>query len=115
MTYRVVLQRLAARDLQEAYEWAARRAPRTARRWLERFENALQSLECKPQRCPLARENKKVTVELREFLFGKPPSVFRVVFTIDQNIVRILRIRRAQRRSLTRRQIEQATERDDPE
>ncbi len=110
--YRVVLQRLAVADLQEAYEWAARRAPRTAERWLRRFEEALQTLDRNPQRCPLAREHGKVEGELREFLFGKPPSVFRVVFTIDQDTVRILRsIRRAQRRFLTKQQIDQAMDR----
>ncbi|HHK42505.1 MAG TPA: type II toxin-antitoxin system RelE/ParE family toxin [Planctomycetaceae bacterium] len=49
MMYRVVLQRLAVADLQEAYEWAARRAPRTAERWLRRFEEALQTLDRNPQ------------------------------------------------------------------
>ena len=111
MTYRVILQRLAVADLQEAYEWAARRAPRTAQRWLKRFEDALQSLERNPQRCPFARENGKVEVELREFLLGKPPFVFRVVFTIDQDAVRILRVRRAQRRFLTKPQIDEAMDR----
>jgi hypothetical protein len=46
---------------------------------------------------------------LRELHFGKRPNVFRVVFTIDGNTVRILRIRRAQRRWLTRRQTEDAS------
>jgi hypothetical protein len=49
-----------------------------------------------------------VDVELREYLFGKKPYVFRVIFTIDGEVVRILRIRRAQRRYLTRSQIEEA-------
>lgn len=113
MIYRVVLQRLAAADLDEATAWAARNAPATAARWLGRFQAALQTLDTKPKRCPLARENAKVDLELREFLFGKRPYVFRVIFVIDDDAVRILRIRRGQRRALTRKQIEGAFQPDE--
>jgi len=110
MRYRILLQRLATEDLDDATAWAAQHAPTTVARWLERFHAALQTLDANPQRCPLARENAKVEVELRELHFGKRPNVFRVIFTIDGNTVRILRIRRAQRRWLTRRQIDEASE-----
>ena len=70
MKYRVVLHRLALEDLENAYEWVARNAPVTAAKWLDRFQDALLTLESFPQRQPLARENRKVDVELREFLFG---------------------------------------------
>ena len=113
MTHRVILQRLAWRDLNEAYAWAARNAPVTAARWLDRFQTALQTLEKNPQRCPLAKENSKVDFELREFLFGRRPNVFRAIFTIDADTVRILRIRRAQRRYLSREQIEDASRQDE--
>jgi plasmid stabilization system protein ParE len=110
MSYRVLVQRLAVQDLDEAATWAARHAPMAAARWLERFHRALQTLDANPQRCPLAKENAKVDVELREFHFGRRPNVFRVIFTIDVDSVRILRIRRAQRRWLTRSQIEEASD-----
>ncbi len=38
MTYRVILQRLAVQDLEDAFVWAARKAPGTAARWLDRFQ-----------------------------------------------------------------------------
>jgi plasmid stabilization system protein ParE len=113
MTYAVDLQRLAFEDLREAYRWAAAGAPEAADRWLDRFQASLQTLDHNPERCPFARENGKVEVEIREFLFGKRPYVFRVVFTIDDETVRILRIRRAQRRLLTRIEIEEALEGDE--
>ncbi len=53
------------------------------------------------ERCPLAREHRKVHVELREILFGRRPNVYRVIFLIDRDTVRVLRIRRARRRPLT--------------
>jgi plasmid stabilization system protein ParE len=108
MSYRVVLQRLAVEDLREAYEWAARAAPRSAARWLERFQIALQSLDERPDRCPFAPENRKVDAELREYLFGRRPHVFRAIFLVDGDAVRILRIRRAQRRLLSRDELDAA-------
>jgi plasmid stabilization system protein ParE len=75
--------------LDDAFVWAARRAPATAARWLDRFQAALQRLDTNPQYCPAARENRKVDVELREILFGKTPNVYRVVFMIDGDTVRV--------------------------
>jgi plasmid stabilization system protein ParE len=105
MTFTVVVQRLAVEDLTEAYLWAARESAQAADRWLDRFQASLQTLDHNPERCPFARENEHVDVEIREFLFGKRPCVFRVMFTVDGETVRILRIRRAQRRFLTRSEV----------
>ncbi len=113
MNFQVVLQRLARQDLREAYQWAARHAPETAKRWLDRFQDALRTLESQPERCPFARENLRVDVEIREFHFGKRPYRFRAIYTIEPPVVRILRIRRAQRRPLTRRQIDEALRLDE--
>jgi plasmid stabilization system protein ParE len=112
MTHEVVLQRLAKQDLQEAYHWAAAQAPHAALRWLDRFAAAIATLSTEPQRRPLAPENGKVDVELREFLFGKRPYVFRVIFTIDAQTVRVLRIRRAQNRGISRAELERALDWD---
>ena len=111
MKYRVILQRLAVQDLGKAYSWVAQYAPKSAARWLERIRAALQTLDTNPHRCPLAKENAKVEFKLREFHVGKKPNVLRAIFTIDGDDVRVLRIRRAQRRWLTRRQIEEALDR----
>ncbi len=115
MTYRVIFQRLAVQDLDDAFVCAARKAPATAARWLDRFQAALQGLDANPQRCPRAREQRMVDTDLLEILFGKTPSVYRVIFVIDGDTVRVLRIRRAQRRALTRKQIDDASEQDKPE
>ena len=109
MTYRVVVQPLAKADLEAAYLWAARHAPETAIRWFSRFETALQTLDRNPERCPFAREQGRIEdIELREFLFGRRPNVYRVIFTVDQDMVRVLRVRRAQRRFLSEDQLRTA-------
>lgn len=107
--HQIVLQTRASQDLEEAYLHAARRAPLTATSWVNRFHEALRTLESNPERCPLAPENRKTArAELREFLFGRRPNIFRVIFFVDGNIVRILRIRRAARRLLSYRDIDDA-------
>lgn len=113
MIFDVVLQRMAKGDLLASHLWAYRRAPLSADRWLARFEAALTRLRRSPQRCPRAKEYRKTDVDLREFHFGRRPYVFRVIFVIDDHIVRILRIRRAQRRPLSGTELRRALEADE--
>ena len=99
--YRVALGPIALDDLEQAYQYAANRDPVAAARWYRRFIIALQTLSERPDRCPLSPENRRSPVELRDFLFGKRPYVFRVIYTIRAEVVLIIRIRRSQRRRLT--------------
>lgn len=114
MNYSIRVHRLARVDLSEAYAWARRHAPNTADRWFDRFREAIRSLEIAPDRCAFAIENRRVKIEIRELHFGRRPNVFRIIFHIDGTTVRVLRIRRGQRQFLTRRQIADALEMDDP-
>lgn len=113
MTHQVRIHRIARLDLRDAYEWAHERAPKTVDLWFDRFREAIRSLESQPERCPLAAENRRVSLEVRELHFGRRPNVFRVIFHIDGNCVRVLRIRRGQRRLLTRREISEAVGTDE--
>ncbi len=112
MIYRVILLSRAVGDIDDAYLWAVRQAPFTAKAWRDRFHAKLQTLANNPQRCGFARENRTLDFELRQLLYGKRPNIFRVLFTIDGDEVRILRIRRAQRRFLTRRELNEASKPD---
>jgi plasmid stabilization system protein ParE len=109
MTFEVVFTPTAVRDLQLAYAWAVRNAPSTAPAWRERLKSTIGSLKSFPSRCSLATENHKVAFEIRQLTFGRRRGAFRIVFAIHEHQVRILR---AQRRPLTRREIEQADDLD---
>lgn len=113
MSYELVIGRLARYDLETAYRWSIARAPVAATRWFDRFQTALEKLQHRPERCPRAREHSKCDVDLRELLFGKKPYVFRVIFVIEPDKVRVLRVRRAQRRSLMKAELEHALEPDE--
>lgn len=101
MTRPVRLQPAALRDLMEAHNYAYRAEPVAADRWLMRFQAAIQTLEHNPERCVIAPEGRRCGRAVREFLFGKRPNNYRVLYIADAHAVMILRIRRAQRRNLT--------------
>lgn len=108
MKYQVRLQPAAAADLEEAYLHAAKHAPLTAARWLNRFQDALGTLERNPERCALAPENRWSRRELRQYLYGKRAHVYRAIYTIEADTVWIVRIRRAVRKPFTRAELGEA-------
>lgn len=108
MTFRIELGLEAKRDLWGYYQFASQHSIPDAIRWMERFEAALSTLGERPERCSLSRESRRMQVELRDFLFGKRPNVYRVVFVIDGDAVRVLRIFRSQRGSLSSDEIKRA-------
>jgi plasmid stabilization system protein ParE len=110
MKYRVRLQPAAVDDLEQAYLNAALHAPHTAARWYNRFYESLQTLDTNPTRCPRAAESEKSNRALYEFLYGTRPNVFRVIFTVEDDVVWILRIRRASRRPLTPGELDERAE-----
>jgi hypothetical protein len=107
MTYEVVIQPRALRDLEESQRWAAKHAPMTARRWFNRFIDRLHTRNRNSQQCGFAEEARKAKREIRQLLFGRRPNVYRALFVIDARHVRVFRVMRAQRRALTRRQIDE--------
>jgi plasmid stabilization system protein ParE len=95
MIRHVVVQPRAEEDLEQAYQYAAQHAPVSAARWLNRFHAALQTLSMFAERCAIAPESDAVGFEVRQFLFGRKPHVWRALFVIDSNEVRVLHVRRA--------------------
>lgn len=99
--YRLIIQPPAFHDLDEAYQWIRERAPQAAVRWFNGFVEALNSLTTSPERCGLAPENDAVEPEIRQLLYGRQCGVYRALFTITRNDVRVLHIRHAARQTMT--------------
>ena len=95
MSYRVEFTARAARDLEDLYERIRAAESAAAFRWYNRLEEAINTLESFPRRCPAARESKKTRRPLRNLLYGAKPHVYRVIYEIDESsrLVRVLTIR----------------------
>ena len=106
--FEVVVHRDAIDDLMRSYKFVQNYAPKTVAKWLDRLQLHVKTLSRSPERCPIARESKRVFLEVRELHFGRRPNVFRILFTIDGATVRVLKIVRAQRRSPSWRSIEES-------
>jgi len=100
MTYRVELTARAARDLKRIFRYINAESSPSAFAWFNELETAIFSLDQHPERSPAAPENRA----LRHLLFGKRPSVYRIIFAIGERdrIVRVLHIRHGARRPLPR-------------
>ena len=96
MSYSILIQPPAERDVEDVFRWIARRSPERARVWREGVFQAVRTLADFPRRCSLAHENDDFDVEVRHLLYGD----YRILFTIDSGTVRILHIRHGARRPL---------------
>lgn len=97
MTHQVHITARAERDIDETLTWLAENSLQAAARWHARLLEKVQTLEDHPVRCPLAEEAERLGLLLRQLLFGKRRGVYRILFTIDGDIVNIHHIRHAAR------------------
>ena len=99
MDFRVELSAQAQRDIAAIYDWLlSQQAGDAGERWFIALRTAIASLLNLPSRCPLAPENPDSPVELRQRLYGRKPHVYRILFTIEGETVRVLHIRHGRRR-----------------
>ncbi|MEW4562973.1 type II toxin-antitoxin system RelE/ParE family toxin [Bremerella sp. JC770] len=95
MMYSVAISRSAELDIHQAFHWwHENRSPDQAFRWYHQIVEAVETLEHMPERCPLAAEAQSIGVPVRQLLFGvgKGPATHRILFTIVNNGVRVLRV-----------------------
>jgi plasmid stabilization system protein ParE len=97
MTYTVLIQPRAERDIEEAYRWRREQAPAAANRWLTGLRQKIATLATDPARCSLADESDAFGEEVRQLLYGKRRGVYRVLFVIREDTVRVLAVRHSAR------------------
>ncbi len=101
MAFRVETTAEAEREGAAILEWLlSQHAGETGIRWFLALDEAIAGLANFPERCPLAPENARFPIEVRQLLYGQKPHVYRVLFTIENETVYILHIRHGRRRSL---------------
>lgn len=101
MAFRVEMSAAAEDEASSILGWLlSQHAGETGIRWFIGMEDAIASLSTLPGRCPLAPENARFPFEVRQLLHGRKPHVYRILFTIDGDAVRILHIRHARRKPI---------------
>jgi|SRR5581483_1363815 len=97
MSYAVIVESSARKEIDEAYRWMARNiSPKSATLWYLDIYAALDSLKEFPARCGLAVENQFFKEEIRQLICGK----YRILFEIDGMTVHILHVRHSARKPL---------------
>ena len=97
MRYQVLISEFAQKELEQAYQYVRRHSPRHAVALRDAILDAAESLEYSPQRCPLAPEDGAFGLKLCQLLIGN----YRLIFTTENDLVVVLRIRHAARAPMT--------------
>lgn len=101
MAFRVELSDQAQADIAAIYDWLlSQQAGDAGERWFVALREAIASLSTMPTRCPVSAERRDLPFEVRQLLYGRRPHVYRVLFTIDSDVVQVLHIRHGRRRPL---------------
>jgi plasmid stabilization system protein ParE len=89
MAFRVEITSEAKQDANAILEWllAQQAGERRGLRWFQELKEAIATLSTSPKRCSLARENAAVPFEMRQLLYGRRAHVYRILFTIEADIV----------------------------
>jgi plasmid stabilization system protein ParE len=106
MAYKISLTALAEADAYSAFERLREVSPVRAEKWLWDLFAAIQTLEEMPTRCPLIDETEELGYVIRHLLYGKRPSIYRIIFDIQEKSeegprVRVLRIWHGSRDAIT--------------
>ena len=101
MDFRVELSNQAQRDIEAIYDWLqSEHAGDAGIRWFEALRAAIGSLATLPSRCPLAPESDDSGTAVRQLFYGQRPHVYRILFVVQDNAVRILHIRYGRRNQI---------------
>lgn len=101
MKFQVRITRNAKLEIESAYLWFKNVNPAYADKWFRDLMDTIATLQDKPFRCAKARENDNLSEEIRQLIYGKSKSKYRIIFTIQEDIVYILYIRHSSQSSIT--------------
>jgi plasmid stabilization system protein ParE len=117
MTYQVILQPEAEREIRQQARWIVEQSnsPATALRWVNSIRSKIATLKASPLRCPIDPDSDAYGEEVRVLLHGKRNRKFRVLFILRGDTVRVVAIRHAAQRGLAEEMEANPLESDDIE
>ena len=101
MAFTVEIAPAALEDIDAIVDYIHRDSPKAASRWRASLFAQLSLLQEMPRACPIAAENTRVDFELRHLIYGN----YRLLFGIRGQTVRVVAVRHAARRYLTREEL----------
>ena len=102
MTYRVIVLPGAESEIANAVAWIAERSPVAAASWVEGIRQALSTLSEMPSRCPVADDDFRNEVIVRQLLYGRRRNRYRILFTVKEDTIQILHVRHGSRAPIGR-------------
>ncbi len=100
MQYQVIVTPSAKADIFEINTWLLENYQDLAESWLWGISQAVSSLSKFPERCPISSESNAFDVVVRQLLYGKKPNIYRILFSIQDEKVYILRVCSTKQQSL---------------
>jgi plasmid stabilization system protein ParE len=97
MAYRVEVTEIAAAEIDSAYLWLRQRSPGAAERWYRGLMASLATLRENPRRCVRVLGSSSGGTEIRQLIYGRRHGRYRIVFTISDDTVEVLRVRHGAR------------------
>ncbi|MEK7725362.1 MAG: type II toxin-antitoxin system RelE/ParE family toxin [Acidobacteriota bacterium] len=100
MQYQVIITPSAKADIFETNAWLLENYSHVAEKWLWETSQKITSLSKLPERCPVSPESEAFDVVVRHLIYGKKPHTYRILFSIQEEKVYILRVRSTKQKSL---------------
>lgn len=101
MKFQVIITPSAKADIFEINAWLLENSPDSAESWLWGISQAITSLSDFPERCVISPESEAFSdVIVRQLLYGKKPNIYRILFSIQEEKVYILRVRSTKQQRL---------------
>jgi plasmid stabilization system protein ParE len=103
MIYRLLVSEPAENDIEAAYRWwRENRSADQAARWYVGIRKVIAELCSAADRHPQAPEHDLHPIGLRQALFGLGSrATHRIVYTVDDDLVTVVRVRHASQDALT--------------
>jgi plasmid stabilization system protein ParE len=105
MKYRIEISSVAEAESDGAFiSLSQLTSPAKASQWHGGLIESIESLSVMPSRCSLAREDKYFSQEIRQLLYGRGRTSYRILFTIleDNSVptVRVLHVRHSSQQAI---------------
>lgn len=102
MTYRVLIQPRAEREIRAAAGWIREqsKSPAAALEWARAIRLGIATLKTQPLRCPVDPDSEAFGEDVRVLLHGRRRGVYRVLFMVRGDVVHVLTIRHSAQRRL---------------